>query len=85
MTGIAAAVGTEKPHYPLNWIEEFTNDLIRSCLPAERHFLVEDRTFAFLSWMAFDGFVASIGKGEERDVDRVVEHFTDLLPGEDAG
>jgi len=80
---ITAPEGMEKPHYPLNWLEEITNDLIKSCLPKERHFLIEDRTIAFLAWMAFDGFVANLGKGEDRDVDRVVEHFTDMLLGGD--
>jgi len=78
---ITAPEGMEKPHYPLNWLEEVTNDLIGSCLPRERQYLVEDRTIAFLSWMAFDGFVANLGKGEDRDIDRIVEHFTDMLMG----
>jgi hypothetical protein len=75
--------GTDKPHYPLNWLEETTNDLIKSCLPRERHFLVEDQTIAFLVWMAFDGFVANVGQGEDRDIQRLVEHFTYMLLGSD--
>lgn len=78
---ITAPEDMEKPHYPLNWLEEFTNDLIRSCLPPHRQFLIEDRTIAFLAWMAFDGFVANVGKGEDRDIEGVVEHFTDMLLG----
>ncbi len=80
---ITAPDGMEKPHYPLIWLEEITNDLIKSCLPEERHFLVDDRTIAFLAWMAFDGFVANLGKGEDRDIERVVDHFTDMLLGVD--
>lgn len=80
---VTAPEEMEKPHYPLNWLEETTNDLIKSCLPEERHYLVEGKTIAFLSWMAFDGFVVNLGKGEDRDVDRIVEHFTDMLLGRD--
>lgn len=80
---ITSPEGLQKPHYPLNWLEEFTNDLIRSCLPEHRHFLVEDRSIAFLAWMAFDGFVANVGKDEDRDIEKVVMHFTDMLLGKD--
>ncbi len=80
---ITSPDGLQKPHYPLNWLEEFTNNLIKSCLPEHRHFLVEDRTIAFLAWMAFDGFVANTGKDEDRDIEKVVVHFTDMLLGKD--
>ena len=80
---ITAPEGMEKPHYPLIWLEEITNDLIKSCLPEHRQYLVEDRTISFLAWMAFDGFVANLGKGEDRDIGRIVEHFADMLIGAD--
>lgn len=82
---VTAPEGMDKPHYPLSWLEEATNELIKSCLPEERHFLVADQAIAFLAWMAFDGFVANLGKGEDRDIERVVEHFTAMLLGSATG
>ncbi|MDT8320411.1 MAG: TetR/AcrR family transcriptional regulator [Xanthomonadales bacterium] len=79
---ITAPEGLEKPHHPLSWLEEFTNDLIKTCLPESRHFLVEDRTIAFLAWMAFDGFVANVNKEEDRDIEKLVVQFTDMLLGQ---
>lgn len=78
---VTAPADIEKPHEILKWCEEILNELIRECLPADRHFLTEDTMISFLAWMAFDGFVVNIGKREERDIDRIVDHFADLLLG----
>lgn len=78
---VTAPAGVEKPHDPLRWLEGFTSNLIKACLPEHRHFLVKDSMISFLAWMAFDGFVANVSKGEDRDIDTIVEHFTDMLLG----
>jgi AcrR family transcriptional regulator len=75
----------EKPHDILKWCEDFLNDLIRECLPPQRQFLAMDTKISFLSWMAFDGFVVNVGKNEDRDMDTLVNHFSDLLLGQAYG
>jgi AcrR family transcriptional regulator len=75
----------EKPHGPLQWNVEFVNDLILGCLPAERRFMLKDSTVSFLAWMAFDGFALNIGREEERDFDKMVQHFAEMLLGKAAG
>jgi AcrR family transcriptional regulator len=77
--------GLEKPHGPLQWNVEFVHELILGCLPAERRFVLKDSTVSFLAWMAFDGFALNVGQGEDRDFDKVVEHFAEMLLGKAAG
>jgi AcrR family transcriptional regulator len=74
----------DKPHEPLKWNVEFIHDLILSCLPEQRRFLFQDSTVSFLVWMAFDGFAINVGRGEDRDFDKMVEHFADMLLGKGA-
>lgn len=76
---VTAPPEVEKPHDILKWCEVFLNDLIRECLPDERKFVATDTTIAFLSWMAYDGFVVNVGKGERRNTGAIVEHISDLL------
>lgn len=78
---VTAPTGIEKPHEILKWCEELLNELIRECLPANRHFLTDDTMISFLAWMAFDGFVINVGKREKRDIDSIVDHFANLLLG----
>ena len=44
-------------------------------------FLFQDSTISFLVRMAFDGFAINVGRGEDRDFDKMVEHFADMLLG----
>lgn len=78
---VTAPPELEKPHDPLRWCENYVSDLMRECLPAERRYLLDDGTIAFLAWMAFDGFAVNFGKHEERDVEALASHFADLLLG----
>lgn len=71
----------EKPHDILKWCEDYLHNLIKECLPNERQHLLEDTMISFLAWMAFDGFVINLGKNEERDINKIVRHFTDMLMG----
>lgn len=77
-----ASPDIEKPHDILKWCEEFLNELIRECLPADRRFLAMDTKISFLAWMAFDGFAVNVGKNEDRDMETLVDHFADLLLGQ---
>mgnify|MGYP005863010725 CR=1 FL=1 len=72
----------EKPRYLLNWCEEFVWALLKGCLPEERQSFVRDSSLAYLVWMIFDGFSLNAGKGDVRDLDRIIDVFTDLLLGE---
>ncbi|MEJ8569688.1 TetR/AcrR family transcriptional regulator [Elongatibacter sediminis] len=78
---ITAPDSVEKPHDILKWCEDFLNELIGECLPADRKFLVADSKLSFLSWMAFDGFVVNVGKREssKRNIELLINHFADLL------
>lgn len=81
---VTAPADVEKPHEPLQWCENFLHQLIKESLPSSQQYLVEDSLIAFLSWMAFDGFVVNTGKNEQRDIKRIVEHFVDMLLGKSA-
>lgn len=80
-----ATPDVEKPHDILKWCEDFLNELLQECLPEERQFLVRDTSISFLAWMAFDGFAMNVGKNEDRDMDTLVDHFSDVLLGHAGG
>lgn len=74
----------EKPHSPLSSLEGFINDLIISCLPKNRQFILKDSLISFLFWMAFDGFTINVKVNELRDTEALVNHVCDLLMGNES-
>lgn len=79
---ITAPPNKEKPHSPLRELESLINEMIISCLPEERHFILKDSLISFLFWMAFDGFTINAKVDEYRDIEALVDHVCDLLLGE---
>jgi AcrR family transcriptional regulator len=78
---VTSPAEVEKPHELLKWCEEFVTELIMECLADDRKPLVEDGLFAFLAWMAFDGFAANVGKHEQRDVEIIADRVATMLMG----
>lgn len=76
-----ASKGEPKPKFLLKWCEDLVCNLLRESVPPQRRDLLQDSSLAFLIWMAFDGFSANAGMGEERDMQRLIGSFCDLLLG----
>jgi AcrR family transcriptional regulator len=78
---VTSPADVEKPHEPLKYCEAFVTELIAECLSEDKKALVADGLFAFLAWMAFDGFAANIGKHEQRDVEIIADRVATMLIG----
>jgi AcrR family transcriptional regulator len=76
---VTTSKGEPKPHFLLEWCEDLVHKLLREAVPKERQDRVQDSSLAFLIWMAFDGFSANAGMGEDRDMSRMIDSFCTLL------
>jgi AcrR family transcriptional regulator len=72
---------TTKPSDLLARSEAFLTELIQEALPEERRSMVQNRLFAHIAWMAFDGFTINRRIGDVRDTDAIADLMTDLLLG----
>ena len=63
----------------LDQCERFVSDLLRECLPPDRHHLADDARVATFIWMAFDGFVINWRLGDTRNSAGVADLVADLI------
>lgn len=79
---VTAPMDVDKPHAPLKWCVDFVHELIMSSIPADRRFRFSDKTVSFVTWMAFDGFVINVGRGEDCDFEQLASQFATIILGE---